>query len=109
MLGQIAHCSYEKSASILTNVFNPITVEYQNLIGQAETNTVNMDSFKEGLELIETKFAWLVYIMATFMGNRLVCAYLILSKWDKLILLNVTFIRQTQIAKTLTTSTVILL
>ncbi|KAI8879866.1 hypothetical protein K501DRAFT_255961 [Backusella circina FSU 941] len=71
MLGQIAHCSYEKSASILKNVFNPMTVQYQNLIGQAETNMVNMDSFKEALELIETKFAWLVYMMGTFVGNRL--------------------------------------
>ncbi|KAG2198377.1 hypothetical protein INT47_009782 [Mucor saturninus] len=66
MLGQIAHCKYEASSTALLNLFDPITIEYQNLITQASTP----ESFREALEIIETKFAWLVYIMASFVGNR---------------------------------------
>lgn len=65
-LGQIAHCKYEASSTALLNLFDPITVEYQNLITQPTTH----DDFKEALEIVETKFAWLVYIMASFVGNR---------------------------------------
>jgi exportin-7 len=69
MLGQIAHCRYEISSNALINIFNPITVEYQDLINQIN-NQASLESFKEALEIIETKFAWLVYIMAAFVGNR---------------------------------------
>ncbi|KAI9275093.1 armadillo-type protein [Helicostylum pulchrum] len=66
ILGQIAHCKYEASSTALLNLFDPITVEYQNLITQPTTHS----DFKEALENVETKFAWLVYIMASFVGNR---------------------------------------
>ncbi|KAI9353121.1 armadillo-type protein [Pilaira anomala] len=66
MLGQIAHCKYEASSTVLVNLFDPITIEYQNLITQASTP----ENFREALEIVETKFAWLVYIMASFVGNR---------------------------------------
>lgn len=66
MLGQIAHCKYEASSTVLVNLFDPITIEYQNLITQASTP----GNFREALEIVETKFAWLVYIMASFVGNR---------------------------------------
>lgn len=71
MLGQIAHCKYETSSTALMGLFDPITIQYQELITQA-TNTAitNPDAFREALEVMETKFAWLVYIMASYVGNR---------------------------------------
>jgi exportin-7 len=71
LLGQIAHCKYEASSTALIGLFDPITVQYQDLITQA-TNTAitNPNAFREALEVIETKFAWLVYIMASYVGNR---------------------------------------
>lgn len=71
MLGQIAHCQYEASSTALVNLFDPITIQYQDLITQATTNVMSdPESFREALEVIETKFAWLVYTMASFVGNR---------------------------------------
>lgn len=72
MLGQIAHCKYEASSTALVNLFDPITEQYQNLITQASATNImtNPEPFREALEIIETKFAWLVYIMASFVGNR---------------------------------------
>jgi exportin-7 len=31
---------------------------------------INEDSLKEAMEIFEAKFAWLVYIIAVFVGNR---------------------------------------
>lgn len=71
MLGQIAHCQYEASSTALVNLFDPITIQYQDLITQATSTSMNNpESFREALEIIETKFAWLVYVMASFVGNR---------------------------------------
>lgn len=70
MLGQIAHCQYEDSSAALITLFDPITVQYQELITQASNNMTNYDAFREALEVVETKFAWLVYIMACYVGNR---------------------------------------
>jgi exportin-7 len=70
MLGQIAHCKYDASSTALINLFDPITVQYQELITQASNNMTNHDTFREALEIIENKFAWLVYIMASYVGNR---------------------------------------
>lgn len=42
----------------------------QELIAQARSGMTGGDAFKEALEVIETKFAWLVYITATFVGSR---------------------------------------
>lgn len=72
MLGQIAHCKYTASGTALIGLFDPITVQYQDLITQATNNMTNPEAFREALEVIETKFAWLVYIMASFVGNRTV-------------------------------------
>lgn len=72
MLGQIAHCKYTDSGAALIGLFDPITVQYQDLIRQAASGIANQEAFREALEIIETKFAWLVYIMAAFVGNRTV-------------------------------------
>ncbi|KAI8977942.1 armadillo-type protein [Pilobolus umbonatus] len=82
MLGQIAHCKYQASSNELIRLFDPITVEYQELINQAANSMTNPDAFKEALEIIESKFAWLVYIMAAYVGNR--SALLISEDLDKI-------------------------
>ncbi|KAJ8654541.1 hypothetical protein O0I10_009847 [Lichtheimia ornata] len=70
MLGNIARCKYEESCSTLVSIFNPIANQYQELIAQARSGMTGGDAFKEALEVIETKFAWLVYITAIFVGSR---------------------------------------
>ncbi|KAG0183544.1 hypothetical protein DFQ29_002599 [Apophysomyces sp. BC1021] len=71
MLGHIARRKYDLSTSTLIAIFDPIAVQYQGLIAQAASSAVMaMDDFKDALEIIETKFAWLVYITGAFVGNR---------------------------------------
>ncbi|KAI9470807.1 MAG: armadillo-type protein [Benjaminiella poitrasii] len=72
MLGQIAHCKYEASSTAMISLFDPITVQYQELVMtiQQQMANNNTEGLKEALEVIETKFAWFVYIMASFIGNR---------------------------------------
>ncbi|KAI9249302.1 armadillo-type protein [Sporodiniella umbellata] len=67
-LGQIAHKKYKASATALIQLFDPTTIQYQELINSY--NIINPEEFKEALEIIETKFAWLIYTMASFVGNR---------------------------------------
>lgn len=70
MLGQIARCKYEKSCTALLEIFDPVTVHYQELMNQASMGTISGESLKEAIEIFEAKFAWMVYIMAVFIGNR---------------------------------------
>jgi exportin-7 len=37
--------------------------------------TISEENLKEANEIFEAKFAWLVYIMAVFIGNRPVSIY----------------------------------
>ncbi|KAG1463670.1 hypothetical protein G6F56_005236 [Rhizopus delemar] len=67
-LGQIAHKKYQASGAVITQLFDPITTQYQDLINSF--SMMSPDEFKEALEVIETKFAWLIYTMASFVGNR---------------------------------------
>lgn len=69
-LGQIAHKKYQASGAVITQLFDPITTQYQDLINSF--SMMSPDEFKEALEVIETKFAWLIYTMASFVGNRAV-------------------------------------
>ncbi|KAI7902274.1 armadillo-type protein [Cokeromyces recurvatus] len=84
MLGQIAHCKYEASSTAMMGLFDPITVQYQELIMtiQQQMASNNIEGLKEALEIIENKFAWLVYIMASFIGNR--SAFLNSADLDKM-------------------------
>ncbi|ORX56804.1 hypothetical protein DM01DRAFT_1334363 [Hesseltinella vesiculosa] len=68
MLGKIARCQYQNSSAALVSVFDPIAVEYQKCVAQLGS-TVN-DQFKEALDIIETKFAWLTYFASVFLGSR---------------------------------------
>lgn len=76
-LGQIAHKKYRDSGMVITQVFDPITVQYQELVNSI--SVANPEGFREMLEIIETKFAWLIYIMAAFVGNRAVNIYIFLE------------------------------
>lgn len=70
MLGQIARCKYEKSCAALVEVFDPVTAHYEELITQASMGSISGENLKEALGVFEAKFAWLVYIMGVFVGNR---------------------------------------
>ncbi|KAI9337080.1 armadillo-type protein [Pilaira anomala] len=70
MLGQIARCKYEKSCAALIEIFDPITVHYQELIHQASMGAISEENLKEANEIFEAKFAWMIYMMAVFIGNR---------------------------------------
>lgn len=75
-LGQIAHKKYRDSGMVITQLFDPITIQYQELVNSI--SVANPEGFREMLEIIETKFAWLIYIMAAFVGNRAVNIYIFL-------------------------------
>ncbi|KAI9309258.1 armadillo-type protein [Cunninghamella echinulata] len=70
MVGQISRCKYEPSTNALISVFDPTVAQYQELITNVSANMSDPESFKNALETIEMKFAWLVYITASFIGNR---------------------------------------
>ncbi|KAI8393567.1 armadillo-type protein [Radiomyces spectabilis] len=70
MLGQIARCKYEQSSTALLAIFDPIASQYEGLIAGAASGMTAGNDFKEALEMIETKFAWLVYMIAACIGNR---------------------------------------
>ncbi|KAI7869031.1 armadillo-type protein [Spinellus fusiger] len=69
MLGQIARCKYEESSATIVTLFDPIALQYQELIAQASSG-MNSEQFKDALEVVETKFAWLVYVISAFVGGR---------------------------------------
>ncbi|KAI9317921.1 armadillo-type protein [Dichotomocladium elegans] len=70
MLGQIARCKYEESSAAFASIFNPIALQYEEIITQANSGIASNEAFKDALDIIETKFAWLVYIAAVFLGSR---------------------------------------
>ncbi|KAI8069371.1 armadillo-type protein [Gongronella butleri] len=69
MLGKIARLQYENSSSVLLSVFDPIAVEYQELVAQMRLGAVT-EQLKNALDVIETKFAWLTYFASVFVGSR---------------------------------------
>lgn len=82
MLGQIARCQYEQSCAVLIELFDPIAADYQEFISQASMAGVNQESMKEAIDMYESKFAWLVYFMAVFIGNRPVSVYETCRKYE---------------------------
>ncbi|KAI8064521.1 armadillo-type protein [Gongronella butleri] len=69
MLGQIARRRYQPSTAALLAAFEPTLAQYQELI-QSSGNITAPDAFRAALEVLETKFAWLVYMTAAFIGCR---------------------------------------
>jgi hypothetical protein len=39
-------------------------------MNQASMGAISGENLKEALDIFEAKFAWMVYIMAVFVGNR---------------------------------------
>ncbi|KAI8637367.1 armadillo-type protein [Parasitella parasitica] len=70
MLGQIARCKYEEACAALFEVFDQVTATYEELIAQARMGAIGEESLREANAIFEGKFAWLVYIMGVFVGNR---------------------------------------
>ncbi|RCI02278.1 hypothetical protein CU098_001501 [Rhizopus stolonifer] len=70
MLGQMARCQYEKSCAVLLDLFDPIMAHYEIFMNQANMGTMSGDELKEAMAIFEAQFAWIVYVMACFVGNR---------------------------------------
>lgn len=70
MLGLIARCRYVQSCAALIEMFDPVVAEYQVFISQASMAGVVNENVKEAIDVYETKFAWFIYFMAVFVGNR---------------------------------------
>lgn len=45
-------------------------------MNQANMGTISGENLKEAIDIFEAKFAWMVYIMAVFIGNRPVSEYI---------------------------------
>lgn len=39
-------------------------------MNQASMGTISRENLKEAIDIFEAQFAWMVYIMAVFIGNR---------------------------------------
>ncbi|CDS11717.1 hypothetical protein LRAMOSA03980 [Lichtheimia ramosa] len=70
MLGQIARCKYEGSTDVLIAVFDPIAIQYQELVTQITAGVAIPDAFRETMEVVQLKIAWLAYILGAFIGSR---------------------------------------
>ncbi|KAI9311221.1 hypothetical protein BX666DRAFT_2032239 [Dichotomocladium elegans] len=71
MLGQIARCKYVESSGALESILDPIALQFQELVSQASSAGITAEeTVKTMIEVYQTKFAWLIYIAAVFIGSR---------------------------------------
>ncbi|KAI8388848.1 armadillo-type protein [Radiomyces spectabilis] len=70
MLGQIARCNYQDSSQTLIAILEPVAIQYQEVINRANSSLISDEELRSTVEILETQFTWLVYAIATFMGNR---------------------------------------
>ncbi|CAG8489054.1 27229_t:CDS:10 [Gigaspora margarita] len=68
MFANIARCKYDEANTAITNAFNPVAQQFQALLQQANTSVVH--DYLKILDVIETKFAWLVYMIGGLIGGR---------------------------------------
>ncbi|RHZ90241.1 hypothetical protein Glove_2g14 [Diversispora epigaea] len=68
MFATIARCNYEESNQAISNAFNPIAQQYQVLLQQVNAGMIH--DYLPILDVIETKFAWLVYMIGGLIGGR---------------------------------------
>ncbi|CAG8777695.1 34263_t:CDS:2, partial [Racocetra persica] len=68
MFANIARCKYDEANIAIVNSFNPIAQQFQVLLQQANTGVVH--DYLTILDAIETKFAWLVYMIGGLIGGR---------------------------------------
>ncbi|RUS20332.1 Exportin-7-B [Endogone sp. FLAS-F59071] len=69
MLANVARCKYDDSVACVISIFDPIAVQYQELVARA-TSTGLDANLKNSFQISEQKFAWLVYIIGAFIGGR---------------------------------------
>ncbi|RIB12729.1 armadillo-type protein [Gigaspora rosea] len=68
MFANIARCKYDEANVAITNAFNPVAQQFQALLQQVNTSVVH--DYLKILDVIETKFAWLVYMIGGLIGGR---------------------------------------
>ncbi|CAG8462154.1 14273_t:CDS:10 [Cetraspora pellucida] len=68
MFANIARCKYDEANIAIVNSFNPIAQQFQALLQQVNTGVVH--DYLTILDVIETKFAWLVYMIGGLIGGR---------------------------------------
>ncbi|CAG8693128.1 4908_t:CDS:10, partial [Dentiscutata heterogama] len=68
MFTNIARCKYDEANVAIMNAFNPMAQQFQALLQQVNTGVVH--DYLTILDVIETKFAWLVYMIGGLIGGR---------------------------------------
>ncbi|RUS35341.1 hypothetical protein BC938DRAFT_471836 [Jimgerdemannia flammicorona] len=69
MLANVARCKYDDSAACVISIFDPIAVQYRELITRATNGGLDAN-LKKLMAVTEQKLAWLVYIIGAFIGGR---------------------------------------
>ncbi|GBC18414.2 uncharacterized protein OCT59_006460 [Rhizophagus irregularis] len=69
MFANIARYKYDESQKSINNVFQPIFNQYKELYTQMNAGIVD-DSYTQFFDTIETKFAWLMYMIGGMVGGR---------------------------------------
>ncbi|OZJ04255.1 hypothetical protein BZG36_02466 [Bifiguratus adelaidae] len=69
MLTNVARCQYDESSRTIISLFDPLAVLYTDLTQRVGSTGLD-DAAKQQLAIIEHKFAWLVYIIGSFVGGR---------------------------------------
>ncbi|CAG8602788.1 1085_t:CDS:10 [Paraglomus occultum] len=69
LLATIARYKYDDCSAVIMETFDPIASTYQNLMTQASTGVGNSSS-SSAMEAVQTKFAWLVYMIGGLVGGR---------------------------------------
>ena len=62
-LSTIGRCEYEKTCTLLVQLFDEAARRYQELLGQGQQNNINV-AIQEG------RLTWLVYIIGAVIGGR---------------------------------------
>ncbi|CAG8596932.1 14518_t:CDS:10, partial [Funneliformis caledonium] len=69
MFSNIARYKYDESQTSIDNLFQPIFNQYKELFTQVNAGIVN-SSYTQFFDTIETKFAWLMYMIGGMIGGR---------------------------------------
>ncbi|CAI2183999.1 8336_t:CDS:10 [Funneliformis geosporum] len=69
MFSNIARNKYDESQKSINDVFQPIFNQYKELYTQVNVGIVN-SSYTQFFDTIETKFAWLMYMIGGMIGGR---------------------------------------
>lgn len=76
MFANIARTKHTESGRLLVNEFNNLSIKYRGLIQRAismgGTSSTGSTDIKESLLVVELKLTWLVYLMSSIIGARVV-------------------------------------